>query len=136
MCSLGFLCLFVLLLFFVLFCFVFCFLRCSEFTVKFLKDPVDFLKFRNVEYCQDKFMFTLFLVASRPDPFRRGTRVLCFRNESLCPVSCMQSYLENFRRELFQACSCFSLLRHRPFCVTIIGLFRLTLLSLGLSYRQ
>ena len=37
---------------------------------------------------------------------------------------------------LFEAYSCFSLLRHRSFCVTIVGLFRLTLLSLGLSYRQ
>ena len=87
MCSLGF----------------YVFLRCSEFTVKSLKAPVDFLKVRDVEFCQDKSMFTLFLAASKTDPFRRGTRVLYFRNESLCPVSCMQSYVENFRREPFDS---------------------------------
>ena len=48
-------------------------------------------------------MLTLFLAESKTDPFRRGTTVLYFQNDTLCPVSCMKSYLEMVMRESFDS---------------------------------
>ena len=74
-------------------------LRCSGFTVRSLKAPYCFLKIIDVEFSKDKSMFTLFLASSKTDPFRKGSRVQFFKNELLCPVSCMNSFLKSYRRK-------------------------------------
>ena len=76
------------------------FLRCAEFTIRSQQSHAEFLRVKDVEICQDNSMFTLILAESKTDPFRRGTRVFYFKNDSLlCPVLCMKSYLETVRRE-------------------------------------
>ena len=75
------------------------FLRSSEFTVRSLKAPCFFLKISDVEFSEDKSMVTLFLASSKTDPFRRGTRIQFFKNELICPVSCMNSFLKSYRRK-------------------------------------
>ena len=42
---------------------------------KVSKPPVDFLNVRDVEFCQGKSMFMLFLAASKVDPFRRTSQM-------------------------------------------------------------
>lgn len=81
------------------------FLRCSEFTVRSLKAPYQYLRISDVQFSQDKSMFTLFLASSKTDPFRKGTQILYFQNNKLCPVSCMLSYLTTYRKEPLNSCA-------------------------------
>ena len=46
-------------------------------------------------------MFTLLLRSSKTDPFRKGIKILFFKNEHLCPVSSMFSFLRTVRCESF-----------------------------------
>ena len=78
-----------------------CFLGYAEFTVRSHRADAECLKVRDIEICQDNSMFTPFFAESKTDPFRRGTTVLYFQNDTLCPVSCMKSYPEIVRRESF-----------------------------------
>lgn len=75
------------------------FLRCSEFTVRSHKSVCSCLRMKDIKFAQDKCMFTLSLVSSKTDPFRNGVEIPFFRNKTICPVSCMLSYLTGYRKE-------------------------------------
>ena len=67
------------------------FLRCAESIIRSQQSHAEFLRVKDVEICQDNSMFTVFLAESKTDPFRRGTRVFYFKNDSLlCTVLCMK----------------------------------------------
>ena len=59
-------------------------LRCSEFTVRSIKSCTSYLKICDIVFCKDKSMFTF-----------------SFKNDLLCPVSCMYPFLISVRRQPF-----------------------------------
>lgn len=75
------------------------FLRCSEFTVRSLKAPFQFLRIRDISFSEDKSMFTLFLASSKTDPFKTGTSILYYSNDNLCPVTSMYTYITKYRKQ-------------------------------------
>ena len=76
-------------------------LRCSEFTVRSVHSVTSFLKINDIVFASDNSMFTLLLRSSKTDPFRRGTKIQFFKNEHLCPVSSMYSFLRTVRCKSF-----------------------------------
>ena len=73
------------------------FLRCSEFTVRSLSNPIPCLRISDITFSHDKSMFSLNLSASKTDPFRSGVKILFFKNDKCCPVTCMVKYLRVIR---------------------------------------
>lgn len=58
------------------------FLRCSEFTIRSLKAPYQFLRVRDVQFSQNKSMFTLFLASSKQIHSEKGLKFFIFRTIS------------------------------------------------------
>ena len=74
------------------------FLRCSEFTVQSINSFHSCLRICDISFSNDNTMFTLTLLSSKTDPFRKGVQISYFKKSKLCPVTCMLSYIRNHRR--------------------------------------
>ena len=81
------------------------FLRCGEFTVRNVNSAQQFLRVRDVQLASNRSMFYLSLQSSKTDPFRYGVQIPFFKTSSLCPVTCMISYLTCTRRESLSSSS-------------------------------
>ena len=79
------------------------FLRCSEFTVQSINSPHSFIRICDISFSNNNTMFMLTLLSSKTDPFRKGVQISYFKKSKLCPVTCMLSYICNYRRQAFNS---------------------------------